>query len=115
MALDHHDMLAEIGGAERGGVAAGAGAEHQRGRTQSRDLSFAGAGAGFAAAGCSTCGLLASAFAGAAVAASPSAKVASRSPWLTLSPTFTLICPDHAGLPGDGDVERRLVAFERQH
>ena len=29
-ALDEHDLLAEIGGAERGGIAARAGAEHQK-------------------------------------------------------------------------------------
>ncbi len=90
--------LPEIGGAEGGGVAAGSGAEHQhvafqiglfrRGRRRRSGNRLAldrlGAAGGTSAHRCRR---------QAPPARRRSAKVASRSPWLTLSPTLTLISP----------------------
>ena len=109
-AIDQHDLLAEIGGAEGGGVAARPGAEHQH---LGSDVACAAAGPGAARAqrgGMATvpAGRPAAGLASGLYAGEDQAALRRRG-----HPTLTQTLRDGARPTGDGISMRRLVGFER--
>ena len=106
-ALDQHHLAAEVGGAEGGGVAAGAGAQHQH---LGVEVALAGAGGLGRRGGGGRWPARRRPRAG---LAAPVCSVRIEVPSPTRSPTLTLR-PATVPAAGDGHVHRRLVALQRQ-